>query len=232
MLLDVWFGGAFDLKESTWSPEKGRPFVETDGRTLYFPAVMASRDEAIIAVLHGAAHMRYGTFDRGAMQRMFEAAKIEFPESGPVSWAPLFMRYGDDALRFQLIFDLCEDLRVDFGVQHEVPNYLQRLASTARATGPHHSESGPYFNLALESIEGALRVARKQGEPDPRFARLLEPDANLADSFRVAEAMYREDKLPRITDLEAFHAAYLPGRSPNSTRLMHPQEQEEDQQQT
>ncbi|MES2562712.1 MAG: VWA domain-containing protein, partial [Pseudomonadota bacterium] len=40
MLLDVWYGQAFDLKESSWSPEKGRPFVETDGRTLYLPAVM------------------------------------------------------------------------------------------------------------------------------------------------------------------------------------------------
>ena len=29
MLLDVWYERAFDLKESSWSPEKGRPFVET-----------------------------------------------------------------------------------------------------------------------------------------------------------------------------------------------------------
>jgi nitric oxide reductase NorD protein len=37
MLLDVWFGGTFELKESSWSPEKGRPFVESDGRSIYLP---------------------------------------------------------------------------------------------------------------------------------------------------------------------------------------------------
>lgn len=232
MLLDVWFGGAFDLKESSWSPEKGRPFVETDGRTLYFPAVMGNRDEAVLGVLHAAAHMRYGTFDRIGMQAMFDTAHVEFPASGPVSWAPLFLRYGDDALRFQLIFDLLEDLRVDFRVQHEVPNYLQRLAATARASGPHHNEAAPYFDLALASVEGALRVARGQGSADSRFMPLLAPEASVADAFRIAIAMYEEDTLPRVSDLEAFHSAYLPGRSPNSSRLAHPQEREDEQQQT
>ena len=60
---------------SNWSPEKGRPFVETDGRTLYFPAVMGNRDEAMLAVLHAAGHMRFGTFDRSAMKEMFAIAR-------------------------------------------------------------------------------------------------------------------------------------------------------------
>jgi hypothetical protein len=231
MLLDVWFGGAFDLKESSWSPEKGRPFVETDGRTLYFPAVMGNRDEAVLGVLHAAAHMRYGTFARSSMQALFAAAHVEFPAAGPVSWAPLFVRYGDDGLRFQLLFDLCEDLRVDFRVQHEVPNYLQRLAATARATGARHHETGAYFDLALASVEGALRVARGEGRADERFMPLLEAGATVADAYRVAADLYAEDALPRVSDLEAFHAAYLPGRSPNASRLAHPQE-DEDQQQT
>jgi hypothetical protein len=231
MLLDVWFGGAFDLKESSWSPEKGRPFVEIDGRTLYFPAVMGNRDEAILAILHGASHMRYGTFDRLGMKAMFEAAKIDFPEAGPVSWAPLFLRYGDDALRFQVIFDLCEDLRVDFRAQHEVPNYLQRLAANARATGTHHPETGPYIDLALETLDGALRVARGEGRGVERFMPLLDAAATVADAYRLATEIYAEDTLPRISDIEAMHAAYLPGRGPNATRLAHPQEREDDEQQ-
>ena len=231
MLLDVWFGGTFDLKESNWSPEKGRPFVETDGRTLYFPAVMASRDEAILAILHGAAHMRYGTFDRLAMKEMFKIAQVEFPASGPVSWAPLFMRYGDDALRFQLIFDLCEDLRVDFRVNRHVPNYLTRLASRARASRVHSGDSAAYYDLALASVEGALRVARSEGTADERLMPLLEERATVADAYRIATAIYAEKTLPPITDLEAFQAAYLPGRGPNATRLAHPQEQQDDQQQ-
>ncbi|HEX2825435.1 MAG TPA: VWA domain-containing protein [Burkholderiales bacterium] len=232
MLLDVWYGAAFDLKESSWSPEKGRPFVETDGRTIFVPAVMPSRSEAILGVLHAAAHIRYGTFERNAMRALFKAANIEFPEGDAVSWAPLFVRYGDDALRFQLIFDLCEDLRVDFRVQRAIPNYLHRLAATARDAGAKHPETGAYYDLALATVEGALQAARGQGGVDPRFAPLLERGATVADSYRVAGAIYAETSLPRVGDLDAFHAAYLPGRAPNSTRLAHPQEQQDEDQQT
>ena len=231
MLLDVWFGGTFDLKESNWSPEKGRPFVETDGRTLYFPAVMGSRDEAILSVLHGAAHLRHGTFDRGGMEKTFKAAHVEFPKSGPVSWGPLLMRYGEDALRFQLIFDLCEDLRVDFRAHQEVPNYLPRLLATARSSRVLRQESAPYFDLALATVEGALHAVRGEGTVEERFIPLLDPRATVADAYRIATDIHSEGKLPRVTDLEAFHAAYLPGRGPNMTRLAHPQEEQDQQQQ-
>jgi nitric oxide reductase NorD protein len=230
MLLDVWYGSTFDLKESSWSPEKGRPFVETDGRTIYVPAVMPSRDEAILGVLHAAAHIRHGTFDRNGMRALFAAAKLELPVGEAVSWAPLFVRYGDDALRFQLIFDLCEDLRVDCRVQRDVPNYLKRIVTTARHAGAKHPETGAYYDLALASLEGALKAAHGEPGIDERFARLLEPDATIADSYRIAGEIYAERTLPRVTDMEAFHAAYLPGRAPNSTRLAHPQEQQDDQQ--
>jgi hypothetical protein len=231
MLLDVWYGGAFDLKEGAWSPEKGRPFVETDGRSLYFPAVMPNRDEAVVALLHTAGHMRFGTFDRLAMKELFEEAGVAFPGTGPVSWAPLFARYGDDALRFQLIFDLCEDLRVDWRVQQLVPNHLQRMLAAARS-GARHPETGVYYGLAVRSIERALAAARDDGAREERFAPLLEPTATVADAWRIATAIYTGDGLPPVTDLEAFHAAYLPGRGPNTSRLAHPQQQDEQRQQT
>ena len=231
MLLEVWYGENFELKESSWSPEKGRPFVETDGRSLYFPAVMASRDEAVLAVLHGAGHMRYGTFDRLAMKEMFAAANVDFPESGPVSWVPLYMRYGDDALRFQLIFDLCEDLRVDFRVQQAVPNYLSRLAAAARAAAPRPPDAAAYYDLALAAVEEAMTAAYTSAPRGRQFGPLFDPGATVADAFRIATAIYSNDELPRVTDLETFHAAYLPGRGPNATRLAHPQ-QRQDQQQT
>lgn len=231
MLLDVWFGGQFELKEGSWSPEKGRPFVETDGRSLYFPAVMPNRDEAVLALLHTAGHMRFGTFDRLALRDLFAFAGVEFPETGPVSWAPLFARYGDDALRFQLVFDLCEDLRVDCRIQQLVPNYLQRLLATA-GPGARHPETGVYYGLALESVEQALAASRHDGVRDERFAPLLDPAATVADAWRIATAIYERDGLPPVSDLEAFHAAYLPGRGPNTTRLAHPQQQDQQQQQT
>ncbi len=232
MLLDIWFGAGFDLKESNWSPEKGRPFMETDGRSLFFPAVMPNRDEAVLSVLHAAGHMRFGTFERQAMKQMFADAWADFPAAGPVSWAPLFIRYGEDALRFQLIFDLCEDLRVDFRIQHLVPNYLRRLAATARAAGSRHPVSGAYFDLALASIEEALAATHPHAARGQRFGVLLDPAATVADAYRVACTIYSNDELPHIGDLEAFYAAYLPGRGPNATRLAHPQEKQDQQQQT
>ncbi|HXF66839.1 MAG TPA: VWA domain-containing protein [Burkholderiales bacterium] len=229
MLLDVWYGRGYEVREGSWSPEKGRPFVETDGRAVYFPAVMPGRDEAVLGLLHAAGHVRFGTFDRLAMRELFGAAGLEFPETGPVSWAPLFARYGDDALRFQLIFDLCEDLRVDCRIQRLVPNYLQRMLAAARS-GARHPETGIYYGLAVESIERALAAARNDGVRDERFAPLLDPSATVADAWRIATAIYARDDLPRVTDLDAFHAAYLPGRGPNATRLVHPQEQQDRQQ--
>jgi nitric oxide reductase activation protein len=175
--------------------------------------------------------MRFGTFDRLAMKALFGMAGAEFPESGPVSWAPLYARYGDDALRFQLIFDLCEDLRIDCRIQHLVPNYLQRLLATARS-GARHPETGVYYSLAVHSVEQALTASRNDGVRDERFAPLLRPEATVADAWRIAAAIYSGGELPPVTDLEAFHAAYLPGRGPNTTRLAHPQEQDEQQQQT
>jgi len=235
MLLDVWFGGQFELKEGSWSPEKGRPFVETDGRSLYFPAIMPNRDEAVLGLLHTAGHMRFGTFERLAMKELFGQAGVEFPESGPVSWAPLYARYGDDALRFQLIFDLCEDLRVDSRIQQLVPNYLQRMLATARS-GPRHPDTGVYYGLAVKSVEQALAARIKNGgndgARDERFAPLFQSSATVADAWRIATAIHAQDGLPSVTDLEAFHAAYLPGRGPNTTRLAHPQQQDQQQQQT
>src|SRR6185503_15560442 len=231
MLLDVWYGQGFDLKEGSWSPEKGRPFAETDGRSIYFPAVMPNRDEAVLGLLHVAGHMRFGTFDRLGMKALFAEARVEFPESGPVSWAPLYARFGDDALRFQLIFDLCEDLRVDSRIQRLVPNYLQRLLTTARS-GARHSETGVYYSLAVTSIEQALAAFRDNGAGDGRFAPLLSPGATVADAWRIAGEIYAKDGLPAVSDLDAFHAAYLPGRGPNTTRLAHPQQQDQQQQQT
>jgi hypothetical protein len=235
MLLDVWYGQGFDLKEGSWSPEKGRPFAETDGRSIYFPAVMPNRDEAVLGLLHAAGHMRFGTFDRLGMKDLFAEARVEFPESGPVSWAPLYARYGDDALRFQLIFDLCEDLRVDCRIQQLVPNYLQRLLATARP-GARHQETGAYYSLAVSSIEQALAALRDDrggdGARDGRFAPLLNPAATVADAWRIASVIYKQDGLPPVSDLDAFHAAYLPGRGPNTTRLAHPQQQDQQQQQT
>ncbi len=224
ILMEVWFGEGMELKESTWSPEKGRPFMEMDGQSLYFPAVMGTREEAILSVLHAAGHMRHGTFDRTAMKKMFAEAKLDFPDQGAVSWEPIFMRFGEDAMRFQLIFDLCEDLRIESRLQKQIPNYLQRLIANARTVHARHPETAEYFDLAVATAEDALRVARGGAALDARFAPLYERSATLADAYRIAGAIFAENNLPRVTDAEAFAAAYLPGRGPNASRAAIPQD--------
>ena len=52
---------------------------------------------------------------------------LDGTRAGAVSWAPVFMKFGEDAMRFQLIFDLCEDLRIESRLQRQIPNYFQRL---------------------------------------------------------------------------------------------------------
>jgi len=233
LLVDIWYERPFELKESSWSPEKGRPFVETDGRSVFIPAVMPDRDEAILAVLHAAGHLAFGSFDRAAMQAMFRAAGAELPASGAIAWAPLFERYGDDVLRFQLLFDACEDLRIDSRVHSLVPNYLSRLLATGLAHRLRPPEALPFYDWALMTVRGALAAAR--GEPaelDPRLRRLLEPDATIADAFRIANELYGETALAPVTDVEIFQGAYLPGRAPNAARSAHAQTRQEQPQQT
>ena len=100
-----------------------------------------------------------------------------------------------------------------------------RLRSAARMLNTRHAESAAYYDLALESIEAAL-TALEGGAADERFAALLVPGATVADAYRAAARLYNGSTLPAVTDLEAFQAAYLPGRSPNATRLAHPRHPE------
>ena len=233
LLLEVWFERPFELKESSWSPDKGRPFVETDGRNLFVPAVMPDRDEAILAVLHAAGHQLFGSFERTALVQIFREVGAELPKAGQIAWAPLFARYGDDVPRFQLLFDACEDLRVDVRVQQHVPNYLARLYATGVSHRLRPPEALPYYDLALAMVSGA--IASMRGDPsalDPRLQPLLAPAATIADAFRIANELYQGTTLAPVTDNEIYHGAYLPGRAPNAARSAHAQTEQEQPQQT
>jgi hypothetical protein len=236
LLLNVWYERSFDLKESAWSPEKGRPFVETDGRSLFLPAVMPDREEAILAVLHAAGRLVFGSFERAALDTIFRETGLDLPGSGAISWAPLYERYGEDLLRFQLLFDMCDDLRVDCRVQSVVPNFLSRL----HATGVEHRvrllDARPYYEAALLTVRAALAHLRGEslGEHsgfDARLAPLFEPTATLADAYRIANELYANTILSPVIDPEVFRSAYLPGRAPNAARAVHAQEGDDQSQQ-
>ena len=232
LILDVWYEREFELKESGWSPEKGRPFVETDGRILYLPAVMREADEAVIAVLHAAGHIRFGSFDRAALEAIMMEAGGALPATGPVSLGSVFARFGDGSWRFQLFYDLAEDLRVDWRIQQLVPNYLRRLAGAAAAMRVPDSAGIAFYDMALASVRGALAwLAGDRSKLDPRLAPLLAAEATAADAYRVAFALYNDSDLAPVLELDAFHGGYLPGRGPNVTRPITPTESDEQNEQ-
>jgi nitric oxide reductase activation protein len=227
VLLAVWFEETFDLKEGTWTPEKGRPFIESDGRSLMLPAVMTDTDEAVLAALHSAGHMVYGSYDRPDVEAMFAHAGVPLPAQGePLTLAPLYLRHGGSALRFKLLFDLCEDLRVDVRIQARVPNHLKRMLRAARAQGTPVDVVAPFYALATDSLAFALGEATAQPEAvTTEFAGMLLPGATIADAFRAADRLMAVcAALPDPDDPDLLQHAYLPGRSPNASRAFHARE--------
>ncbi|HET9701762.1 MAG TPA: hypothetical protein VFP70_12645, partial [Burkholderiales bacterium] len=232
MLAAVWFGRALELKEGDWSPEQGRAFVETDGSRLFLPVVFADREEAILSVLHVAGHLACGTYAGPRLQEVFEAAGVPAADIGSragVALDALAEGFGEGRHRFQLLFDLAEDLRVDCAINRLVPNHLRRLLALGDSRTPELRSARPYYELARDSLRFALT-----GEASGANARLLEvlaplrePDATLVDAWRAAMALERDGGLPPIPGGEAVRAAYLPGRSPNAARPVQAQDEQQ-----
>ncbi len=217
--LAVWFEEKIELAEGTWSPDQGRSFIETDGVHLYLPAAMPSREEALLAIVHAAGHLVFDSYERRDIEALFKEVGREHPpldDERRITWRPLFAHYGDDLLRFQVLFDICEDLRVDARLHAIVPNHLARLLRLAQAelpSGPAHG----YYEFALHAVRGALG----QVTLDPRLQPLLRDDATIVDAFRVANALYQDTPLAPLTLAERA-ACFLPGRGPNAARPVYP----------
>ena len=218
LVLAAWLGEAYELRVSEWSPEQGRPFVETDGAALYVPAAMAQREEAWLAVLHAAGHLRFDGCERGAIDELHRRADLAQPSLDAdrrVTWRPLFAPYGADMVRFQLIFDLCEDHRIDAALARVIPNYLPRLLAAARAANVPEGPAGAYFRAAAQGLE-----ALAQGGGG-MLAVLAQSSATLVDAWALAQELYDEGSFPPMT-LAQRAAAYLPWRGPNAARAVYP----------
>ncbi len=193
-------------------------FIETDGRVLFVPPAFPTREQALAALLHHAGHLRFGTYERAVIERLFAAAGMAQPPLDAdqrITWRPLFAPFGADLVRFQVLFDLCEDFRIDARVQALMPNHAARLLDLAaiRPDGP----AGAYFDLARQS----LRVLAGPIPATGPWARLIAPEADLVTSWVEARALYEESALPPLC-LACRDAAYLPGRSPNHARPVYP----------
>ncbi|HKL78762.1 MAG TPA: VWA domain-containing protein [Gammaproteobacteria bacterium] len=221
LLQTAWLGHAYPFAESDWIPGEGRALAESDGEAIFLPAVLPDRTEAVLTVLHIAGHIEHGTYDADAIDALFREAGMAHPPVDAdqrITWRPLYAAYGDELFRFQLLFDLCEDLRVDAALDRRIPGHLRRLRELAEARPAPEGAARPYWERALASVAGALG----EGELDPRLAPLLEPDATLVAAFRIANALYEAETDLPTPDMADRDAAYLPGRGPNASRPVYP----------
>ncbi|MHB1479842.1 MAG: nitric oxide reductase activation protein NorD [Acidithiobacillus ferrooxidans] len=219
LLLQAWTGLHLPLEEGDWSLEGGRSFLETDGRSLFVPAVMPNREEALLAFYHTGAHLVFDSYEQDAIRALFAEIGMEHPPLDPdqrMTWRPLFARFGEDMTRFQLIFDLCEDLRVDAALEREMPGYLARVVRAARGRNLPEGPARYYHEEALRLLEDA-----RAGRLSAGLAALTTPQAGIVDAFRAALTWYANTDLPPLTLAERA-SAYLPGHSPNAARPVYP----------
>lgn len=221
LVVRAWFERDVDFQESGWSPDRGRAFIETDARTLFIPAAMPSREEALVAVVHAVGHLVFHSYERRYIEQLFRELGLAHPpldDASRMTWRPLFAHFGDDLLRFQAIFDACEDLRVDVALDRCVPNHLRRLLALSQSQAPRDGSAAQYWDFARGMLRGALATAPL----DARLTRLLEPTATVVDAFRVARELHADTALPPLADLAARDAALLPARAPNAARPVYP----------
>ena len=219
LLLQAWTGLHLPLEEGSWSLEGGRSFLETDGRSLFVPAVMPNREEALLAFYHTGAHLVFDSYEQDAIRALFAEIGMEHPPLDPdqrMTWRPLFARFGEDMTRFQLIFDLCEDLRVDTALEREMPGYLARVLRASRQRSLPEGAAGCYYRAALRLLEGGMA-----GRLPEDMAALTTAQAGIVDAFRAALTLYATTDLPPIS-LSERARAYLPGHSPNAARPVYP----------
>lgn len=234
LILRAWFGDALDVLDSEWSPDKGRAFVETDGHALYLPRAMPDAEIAMLSILHAAGHVFCHGYEQADIEALFRAAGMRHPpldSEQRITWRPLFAAFGADMIRFQLMFDACEDLRVDMALARRIPNYLTRLWQAAVARAVPEGAAGMYFDWARQQLRWLLDGA-PEGADFERLRPLLHTDATVLDAWRIAKLWYDEVSamesvaFPSLVLTERADA-YLPGRSPNAARPVYPRRDRE-----
>ncbi|TVP81693.1 VWA domain-containing protein [Thioalkalivibrio sp.] len=221
LLLLAWLDAEIPLADGDWKPGEGRPMLETDGRRLYLPAVFDSRDEAIVAVQHGTAHLAFDSYAREHIEGLFARAGMEHPpldDQSRITWRPLFAPFAERMFRFQILFDLAEDLRVNARLHPRIPGFLARLLQLARRQEIPDEPAGTYYRFALE----AYRALHAGQAVDPRLQRMQDPAATVLDAWDAAEQLFADPTFPEIA-IDQRKDAYLPGLSLNAARPVYPQ---------
>lgn len=225
MLLLAWFDELIPLGDSDWRPGKGTPMILCDGRSLLMPPILPDREEAIVAALHTAGHLRYDTYARSEIDTLFRARGMSHPsvdEDQRMTWRPLFAEFGDRLFRFQVLFDLCEDIRIDSQLGILIPDYFTRLARVLRRAETPEGPAGYYYEYACRQL-GAL----VEGEVlDARLVPLIKPEAKLVDAYQTALGLFEDNAFPELTASQR-DMAYPPGHGINTGPAVYPRPQYE-----
>ncbi|MEJ2060935.1 MAG: VWA domain-containing protein [Gammaproteobacteria bacterium] len=220
LLLLAWYNEHIPMADSAWRPGRGRPMVDTDGRQLYLPAVLGDREETIVAVLHAAGHLRFDTYCREDIEALFARVGMAHPPLDAdqrITWRPLYAHFEERMFRFQVLFDLCEDLRVDARIGALIPGYLTRALRLARHAPVPEGAAGTYFRFALAALQALV-----EGEGlDARLQPLLSEAARVSDAFDVANRLFEDDAFPPL-DIAQREACYLPGHGFNTSLPVYP----------
>ncbi|OBS08741.1 nitric oxide reductase activation protein NorD [Acidihalobacter prosperus] len=220
MLLLAWFDELIPLADSDWRPGKGPPMMLCDGRSLLMPAVLEDRDEAIVAALHTAAHLRFDTYAREEIEALFEARGMTHPpldDDQRMTWRPLFAEYGERLFRFQVLFDLCEDIRVDCRLGARVPGYFSRLARLLDRAETPDGAAGHFHAFACAQLRALV-----EGEGlDDRLRALTADDARLLDAYTAAAALFADPSFPELGMAER-DLAYPPAHGLNTGPAVYP----------
>ncbi len=221
MLLSVWLGQTLPLESRFCLPAPDLPCaIETDGRRLFLPAVAPSFDHAYLALFHAAGHIFAQSYQKASIEACFAAIEQTPPPLSPeqaMTWRPLFAHFGARMFRFQVLWDVLEDVRVDFSVSQRLPHYLPRLWSLIEKTSPPADAAALVFYTWAKDLYRALLAADFPVD----FLPLLAEEADLLTSFSLALQCFADDFFPELT-ADNYRYAYLPAHSPNAARPVYP----------
>ncbi|WP_215861403.1 nitric oxide reductase activation protein NorD [Acidithiobacillus ferriphilus] len=214
MILQAWTGLQMPVERLGW-PDSHYNFVETDGKVVYIPSVMTSREEAILAFCHIGAHLSFDSYNEQDLRLIAQELGQTYlaqDAQGRIIWAALFDGYDDNRWKFQRIFDICEDFRVDVALDKRMPGYIARLQKLSQTITPPEGRSLVYWQLALQLIE-----KRPAADSFNEFSALMHSDSTVVDSFHLALKYYASSNMPPLTWIDYLNS-YLPAHSPNMVR--------------
>jgi Mg-chelatase subunit ChlD len=240
VLLSVWLGQTLPLEERICLPKDNLPCaIESDGRRLFLPAVAPSFGYAYLALFHAAGHIVAQSYQQTRIAACFAAVGQTPPPLSPeqaMTWRPLFAHFGARLFRFQVLWDVLEDLRVDFFLSQRLPHYLPRLWAILETTPPPADAAALVFYSWAKGLYRALLAAGAVDKTSDAvtwqsqllaadfpadFLPLVTKDADLLTSFSLALTLFQDDFFPELT-AENYRYAYLPAHSPNAARPVYP----------